>query len=1296
MLMIPEEKVRAIHDVDSLLSFLGENLGWPLPPDPLLEEVTFEWAKEELNLSDDAACRLDGGVVWQVRPFRPDPPLGIFLVKFTRRVSVNTLRSLLRHLVSKRRHPSLPQWEVEDLLFICTTGEKSFSFAHFRTKKLRPDEKPTPPRLITFGWEPQEPIRTICEFNLPALHYEPDWDNETWLKEWQSAFNVEKVTEKFFEGFKKMFNHLQEILHNQAQFQSKEEQSTRVWAHDYALQFLSRLMFLYFVQRKKWLGENSRFLCYFWSAYKGSGQSKNTFFENWVKVLFFESFNNRYQNRNEYLKRFPKDIHEALMKAPYLNGGLFKPNELDQRFSFDIPDEFFELVFDFDCFEGTAPGFFERYNFTISETTPLDQEVAVDPEMIGKIYESLVNITFEGIPEEDQQGQAGIFYTPRVEIDLMCRLSLVDYLANHLGEQYKSLLYQTVFAYDLKDKEEADRALAHENLWPPLNDLLHNVTVLDPACGSGSFLVGMLSVLDDLLARAEKELGEDRSQFQRRSDIIVRSLYGVDVMPWAVHTAELRLWLQLIIETEFEWWEMKAKPMLPNLSFKVRPGDSLVQEIGGIDLGLHHVHLDILSHLKGRLTQFKGEKLKFYSNDPRAKFKHEELLKQEELDIFRQILDVKAQGLENKVKSLTRHIEYPEPQISLPGMEQRPLQAPLEVEKWRKERGEVEEELLRIQKAREALRTPQAVPFIWDIAFVEIFEDEKKGFDIVIGNPPYVRQEKIEDPRSLLEKIAYDKAIYKAKLQKSACSAYPHFFGYSPRTEIPSRKIDGRCDYYVFFYLHGLSLLNEKGSFCFITSNSWLDVGYGKDLQELLLKHCHIKLILDNERKRSFARSDVNTIIALFSSPDERSEWGLLQKARFVMFKTPFEEVLSPVIFQEIEEADKLSTDPKHRQLQVPVFGTNKTLTITELSRPEFRVRVVEQADLYKDGLSIAGGEKNIVLAQPAYTGNKWGGKYLRAPEIFWTILEKGKGMLVRLGDIAEVRFGIKTGANDFFYLEPTGKPSPKGLVHVKNGAGWEGLIEEEFLAPFLFSLKEVKRYSVDPTALKRLVFRCSQTQTALRRGRKEYVSKYITWGESLGLHNRPSVCGRELWYALPTQTEPHFISNRFIGSRFGFPWLSGILVCDVFFVGRFIQSDGKPCVALLNSTASFLIAEVLARKTYGIGVAYFYGPEVKGLLFLNPSILAPSPRQRLKKAFDEMAKREIKSIFEELGLPKPKRDYSNIHPEDISLNKVLPDRQELDSVVFEALELTEKEQLEVYRAVVELVKNRLVKARSI
>jgi len=554
---------------------------------------------------------------------------------------------------------------------------------------------------------------------------------------------------------------------------------------------------------------------------------------------------------------------------------------------------------------------------------------------------------------------------------------------------------------------------------------------------------------------------------------------------------------------------------------------------------------------------------------------------------------------------------------------------------------------------------------------VEIFEGDAGGFDIVIGNPPYVRQEMIAPP--LLDPKAFggensmrwkdQKKAYKEKLQQSVAAAWPRFFRYKPGS-LDFRKLDGKSDLYIYFYLHGLALLNPRGSFCFITSNSWLDVGYGADLQEFLLNHSHVKLILDNEKKRSFASADVNTIIALLAPPDDRRETGLDQTARFVMFKAPFEEILRADIFKQIETAaERRATD----QWRICVCPQRQLLE--EGLQPD---ETDEDADQPK---ATAKKSRGPLIKTARYIGNKWGGKYLRAPDIFFTILEKGKGKLVRLGDIAEVRRGFTTGANEFFYLEPTGNRASKGCLHVRNAAGWEGEIEQEFLKPFLFSLKEIDRYEVDPLHLERNVLVCASTKEELQRQRKEGVLSYIEYGDKQGFNRRPSTRARPLWYAIPEQIPPHCVSNRFLGERFGFPYLYNALVCDVFFVGTFTHTDALTGTALLNSIISLLAAEVTSRKTYGIGVAYLYGPEIRALSVMTPDVLGFEDRHHLHQAFSSMRKRAILKIADEIRQP---------------------DRRALDEVVFDVLGLTAGEREAVYEAVVALVRARLEKAQSV
>ena len=202
-----------------------------------------------------------------------------------------------------------------------------------------------------------------------------------------AAFDVEAVANEFFKGYQSVFQRLQDDLTNRTNDQQ--------WAHDYALQFLNRCMFLYFIQRKKWLDDDTDFLPTFWDSYRTSNQPVDSFAEDWLNVLFFKAFNNRFHGGHRH---FPDEIRRALAAAPFLNGGLFTENDLDNQHNFQISDSRFKGIFNF----------LESYNFTIAEDSPLDQEVAVDPEMIGKVYESLVNVS----EETDERGDSGIFYTP--------------------------------------------------------------------------------------------------------------------------------------------------------------------------------------------------------------------------------------------------------------------------------------------------------------------------------------------------------------------------------------------------------------------------------------------------------------------------------------------------------------------------------------------------------------------------------------------------------------------------------------------------------------------------------------------------------------------------------------------------------------------------------------------------------------------------------------------------------------------------------------------------------------------
>ena len=563
---------------------------------------------------------------------------------------------------------------------------------HFVNVKYDETEDPKRRRLfrrITIS--PHEKLRTASEriAMLDLASIGPDLEELSPLAiqdGHDKAFNVEAVTKQFFEDYKSVFHDLQDDLAGQT--------ADRRWAHDYALQFLNRCMFLYFIQRKRWLGEDTEFLRSFWESYQATSEQADLFVGHWLNVLFFEAFNNKFHGGHRH---FPDQIREALALAPYLNGGLFTENALDGEYNFQISDQRFEGIFDF----------LENYNFTIAEDSSLDQEVAVDPEMIGKVYESLVNVS----DEADERGDAGIFYTPRTEIDLMCRLALVDNLTNHLGEEHKNLLYEVLFAFDPDDKAAADRKLAEVQLWESLDTILKGLAVVDPACGSGSFLVGMLHILNDLRDRANQGLGQKESSFDRKKGIIGQNLYGVDVKEWACHVAELRLWLALVIDAEFSPAELhlRDEPLLPHFSFNIRCGDSLVQEIGGMNLATRRDEFSgISSALKARITRLKNEKLKFFNNDPDCRYRSEEELQQEELRLFGALIDARTENIEEQIEGLQQQIEGPrEQQILIDNTveERTDRQFELQATEQRKQVEALTENLNHLREARSALRS---------------------------------------------------------------------------------------------------------------------------------------------------------------------------------------------------------------------------------------------------------------------------------------------------------------------------------------------------------------------------------------------------------------------------------------------------------------------------------------------------------------------------------------------------------------------------------------------------------------
>ena len=797
----------------------------------------------------------------------------------------------------------------------------------------------------------------------------------------------------------------------------------------------------------------------------------------------------------------------------------------------------------------------------------------------------------------DEAHAHGIVYTPRTEITLMCRLALVDRLTNEFGVEHKNRFYELLFALTEEDKAESDKRIAEINLWPDLYRFLQEITIVDPAVGSGSFLVGMLNILTDLIKRANFQLGNHDSDYNIKKRIIGNSLYGVEVMEWAVHVCELRLWLQLVVETEMKPEERTLEPLLPNLNLKIRVGDSLVQEVGGVNFS-HLKLLELTAPLKGKLTHLKGEKRKFFFNEPDRQYKSESAIEQEELRLFREILDYQIYSRAEHFKKIERIINSAGTQIGAFDVENK--ESPF-ADKYTKEKALLKQELIQYSEARSVLKDRVNIPFVWDVSFAEIFSEDKHGFDIVIGNPPYVRQELIAKPNDNPEDYGGEnsaawkaaKKAYKAKLMQSVYSAFPHFFHYDVNEKKAKRKLDAKNDLYIYFYLHGLSLLNDKGSFCFVTSNSWLDVGYGKDLQEFLIKNFPIRMIIDNEVKRTFKSADINTVICLFGSQK-------VSKAKFVMFKQPFEQVLDPILFEEIEETEE-----------------RKTLK-------EYRVAPKTVDELLESGLDPEKVKEHRI---DAYTGDKWGGKYLRAPDIYYTILEKGKDKLVRLGDIAEVLPGCYSGINDFFYLD-------KNTVE-----NWN--IEKYYLLPLIRNTSSIKSlYIVEEPDY--FVFACHEKRKNINNNTKSYIE----WGEIQVTRKRQKTSAgipwpktetvkrrKPGWWSIPNNNllPTTLFMSYVINDRFYCPISDKPLVTDRCY-HRIFTNHPLTLSAFLNTTICSLFINLLGRGNLGQGGLKFETKDAKELvIFFDPTL------NNINKHMKQLGKRLPKSIYEECGFDKSK-----------------------------------------------------------
>ena len=597
-------------------------------------------------------------------------------------------------------------------------------------------------------------------YNTPVGRFDVLQRNGISFENIKDAFSVERLNKDFFNGYKerymKFLKHINE--------DTKE-------SRDYVKKLLGRLVFLQFLQKKGWMGVPANqqgwnggdkfYLNHLIERYEGNDRLLSDVLE----PLFFNTLNERRTN----------DLADPRLgdnvKIPYLNGGLFDKDELDKK-DIDFPYDYFKELMDF----------FAMYNFTIDENDPEDSEIGIDPEMLGHIFENLL---------EDNKDK-GAFYTPKEIVQYMSQESVAQYLKSHAPEELHtaidSLIKQRVVEPILQNKENARL----------VNKALSVVKVCDPAIGSGAFPMGVLNVLFDCRHLLYGFIGknEDFSYAKVKRDIIQNNIYGVDIEKGAVDIARLRFWLALVVD------ENGPQP-LPNLDYKIMCGDSL----------LYRFSLD--APFQNVLRDYNQKNGTHYTLDDYRQWVYDytDISDHTQKDDFRQrIEDIKRAvktELNNKEKGKIAKVRGAIDNLHMEDM--------FGGKKNEKKIKVLQKELKALEQQRAEIESNKIYDqaFEWRFEFPALLDEEGNfaGFDIVIGNPPYVRLQTIKEKSLSYQNMGYE------TFHKSG-------------------------DMYCLFTEAGFNLLKENGILTYIMQNKWMQAGYGKPLRQFLSRH-RIRNIID-------------------------------------------------------------------------------------------------------------------------------------------------------------------------------------------------------------------------------------------------------------------------------------------------------------------------------------------------------------------------------------------------------------------------------------------------------------------
>ena len=703
-------------------------------------------------------------------------PLQIFDVTVSDRVMMERNRVNIQRLI----RAVMDQFSCAFMLFHYEDDTRwDWRFTYCR--KSGNKEETTDSKRYTFLLGPGQSCRTATD-NFMALY---DKRDSLEIKDIEGAFNVEALSKEFFGKYKAQYeafvNYMVDPANGMRQdfidtdfdhtgmkvdkIRDREEKPIR----DYVKKLLGRIVFLHFLQKKGWLGvpagkewgEGDR--DFMLNIFKNATErQKENFLDDILEDLFGEGLDRNRSDRGDLYDTKVEGFRNC--RIPYLNGGLFERDNLDKKPS-HFPASYFDGLLTM----------LSQYNFTIDENDPNDAEVGVDPEMLGRIFENLL---------EDNKDK-GAFYTPKEIVQYMCRESLIAYLQTDQREEDKNCIRQFVTTHDaalLGDlKEDIDQKLC-------------DVKICDPAIGSGAFPMGLLRELFFCRSAIETNIVENAANIKRH--IIQNNIYGVDIERGAVDIARLRFWLSLIVDE-------KSPEALPNLDFKIMQGNSLLEQYKGADLS---------TMTEKKVGAGQG------------------------VTIFDSMLDVYRKNLRDKLTEYYACLEHDK-------------KAQLRKDIADIVKQELDEQGIRIDFEDMDLSANSQF-FLWHTWFHDVFSRPSNGggFDITIGNPPYISAPtQIASP----ELNEQRQRIVASKKYKS---------------------LNEKWDLYVPFMELGMQLLCPNGVFSMIVPYPLTNQKYGKKLRKMIAEEYRLLEIADLNGTKIFENATVSNCIPFIQNSQPEGE----------------------------------------------------------------------------------------------------------------------------------------------------------------------------------------------------------------------------------------------------------------------------------------------------------------------------------------------------------------------------------------------------------------------------------------